>query len=165
MTARKGVLAVLLVLAIIAMSNESKVVRLSQYDVKDRSLIPIGSVLGVDPADTAAYSAALAQRLEEARGPITEGLKAHISSQQQQRSNLILGILVGLSFTGLLIVFAPIRLGRRYPGRKSILVRFSWLSALLFIVVGNVFVGIYAVTRFAQSLVSTASNPQLSLTE
>jgi hypothetical protein len=159
------VLAILVVLAIIAISNESKVVRLSEYEVKDRSLAPLRAELGIDTENVSEYTSALAARLEELRVPVTDGLKAHIAGQQQQRSNIILGVLVGLSFTGLLIVFAPAALARRYSKRKSILARFSWLSALLFIVVGNVFVGIYALTRFTQTFVSTASNPQLSLTE
>jgi hypothetical protein len=164
-TARKGVLALLLVLAIIASSNESKVVRLSEYEVRDRSFAPLESQLGVDPQDVSAYSAALTTRLVDLRESVTVNLKTHISDEQARRSNIILGVLVGLSFTGLLLVLSPIPLARSYPNRKSVLVRFSWLSALLFIIVGNVFVGIYALTRITQTIVSTASNPQLSLTE
>jgi hypothetical protein len=165
LTLRKGVIAVLLVAALISLANESKVVRLSEYEVKDRSLNPIATALGVDTQNVTEYTLELTARLEEVRGPVTNGLKAHISSEQQRRSNLILGILVALSFTGLAILLAPVVLARRYPRSKWTLTRYSMLSALLFVVVGNIFVGIYALTRFAQSFVSTASNPQLSLTE
>lgn len=119
----------------------------------------------MDPQDVSAYSAALTTRLVELQESVTVNLESHISNEQSRRSNIILGVLVGLSFTGLLMVFSPIPLARSYPNRKSVLLRFSWLSALLFVLVGNVFVGIYALTRFTQTIVSTVSNPQLSLTE
>ena len=104
-------------------------------------------------------------RIVELQESVTVNLESHISNEQSRRSNIILGVLVGLSFTGLLMVFSPIPLARSYPNRKSVLLRFSWLNALLFVLVGNVFVGIYALTRFTQTIVSTVSNPQLSLTE
>lgn len=164
-TVRKGVLAILIVLAIIAMANKSDVVRLSEFEVKDRSIAPLESAIGLAPESTEDYATALQNHLLELQGPVTAAVRAAISDDQSQRSRAILGVLVGLTFTGLIFVFAPLPLARRYPKRKSILNRFSWLSAVMFILVGNVFVGIYALTRFSQSLVSTASNPQLSLTE
>jgi hypothetical protein len=153
------------VLASIAMSNNSKVVRLFEYEVKDRSLAPIASQLGIDPDLTSAYTTGTGGDTGGMAGTVYRSPARASAAVQQERSNLILGILVGLSFTGLLLVLAPIVLGRRYPRKKLSLSRFSLLSAFIFVVVGNVFVGIYAVTRFAQTIVSTVSNPQLSLTE
>lgn len=164
-TPRKVVIWLLVIAAVISGSIDTAVVGLNEYEVKDRRNIAPPSELVEDVEDAAEYASRLNARLTELSDVSLTGLKDHISNTQTQRSNVILAVLIVLAFSGLLLLFSPLALFRRYPGRKLILTRFGFLSASLFILVGLLFVFMYAVTRLVQQLVSTASNPQLSLTE
>jgi hypothetical protein len=82
------------------------------------------------------YAQELTVKLEAARIPAIGELKGDLTQQQNERSLLILRIMLGLAFTGLLMLGASLYL-----------------------------VGLYALTRYTSCLVSIAHNPQLSITE
>ncbi len=118
------------------------------------------------PEDAADYAETLRFKIEEVRGPVVSELKSTLNRQQTERSNVMLRIMWGLTLVGLVMLGAPLVLVWRYGIRKlPTLAGYSIISAGLFIIVGSVLVGLYAITRYTSGLVSTAYNPQLSITE
>ncbi len=120
----------------------------------------------IDPEQSAEYALELQAKLEEARIPVVGELKSTLTTQRNQRSNVMLRIMWGLTLVGLVMLAAPLVLVWRYGMRKlPTLAVYSALSAGLFLVVGSILVGLYALTRYTNGLVATAYNPQLSITE
>ncbi len=116
--------------------------------------------------EAAEYTRDLKTRLQEAKIPVVGDLKSHLTQQQNERSGVMLRIMWAFSLFGLFMLGAPLILGWRYPLRRfPTLVWYSIISAGLFMLVGSILVGLYALTRYTSGLVSTAYNPQLSITE
>lgn len=117
-------------------------------------------------SETVEYAADLRVKLEEAKVPIVSQLKGTLTQQQNERSLVILRIMLVVAFLGLFMLAAPFVLVWKHPIRRfPVLVWYSGISAALFVLVGSILVGLYALTRFTSGLVSTAYNPQLSITE
>ncbi len=120
----------------------------------------------LDVNETAAYAEELRTKLEEARVPIVGELKSTLTTQQNERSNVMLRLMWALTLVGLFMLAAPIVLIWRYGlMRLPELLIYSSISSALFLLVGSILVGLYALTRYTNGLVSTAYNPQLSVTE
>lgn len=125
---------------------------------------PISSQLV--PEDAVDYAEGLRIKIREVEGPVVAELKSTLNRQQTERSNVMLRIMWALTLVGLFMLAAPLVLVWRYGIRKfPKLVWYSGISAGLFVIVGSVLVGFYALTRYTSGLVSTAYNPQLSITE
>ncbi len=120
----------------------------------------------VSPEEAAEYAQELTTKLEEARIPVVSELKSTLTQQQNQRSGVMLRTMWALTLVGLFMLAAPFVLVRRYGLRRfPTLAWYSAISTGLFMLVGSILVGLYALTRFTSGLVSTAYNPQLSITE
>lgn len=118
------------------------------------------------PEEADDYAETLRVKIREVQGPVVSELKSTLNRQQTQRSNVMLQIMLGLTLVGLLMFGAPLILVWRYGIRLfPKLAWYSSVSAGLFVIVGGVLVGMYALTRYTSGLVSTAYNPQLSITE
>ena len=129
-------------------------------------LLPVPIFQQLDPKASADYALELRTKLEEARGGVVGDLESTLKRQQSERSSVMLRLMWGLSLLGLLMLGAPLVLVWRYKLRKfPRLAFYSVISAGLFIAVGSVLVGLYALTRYTSGLVSTAYNPQLSITQ
>ncbi len=120
----------------------------------------------LNATESVEYAQELRTKLEEARIPIVSELKSTLNRQQTERSNVMLQVMLWLTLLGLVMLAAPLVLVWRYGLRLfPKLVFYSGVSAGLFIIVGGILVGLYALTRYTNGLVSTAYNPQLSVTE
>ncbi len=120
----------------------------------------------LEESEAAEYVADLEAKLVESKAPVVGALRKTLSQQQTERSNVMLRLMWALSLVGLFMLGAPLVLVWRYGIRKFFtLTRYSIISAGLFLIVGSILVGLYATTRYTSQLVSTAYNPQLSITE
>ena len=117
------------------------------------------------PEGSEEYATELTAKLKEAKTPVVKQPKKTLNQQQSERSTALLQIMLVASLLGLLMLGAPLVLTWRYPRRVHVITGYSMISAALFILVGGIFVGLYALTRYTSQLVSTAYNPQLSITE
>lgn len=118
------------------------------------------------PEEAEDYAEGLRIKIREVQGPVVSELKSTLNRQQTERSNVMLRIMWALTLVGLFMLAAPFVLVWRYKLMKlPTLVWYSGISTVLFLIVGSALVGLYALTRYTSGLVSTAYNPQLSITE
>jgi hypothetical protein len=87
-----------------------------------------------------------------------------IAKQEAQMERLSAGLSL-FALLGLLLVFMPIFLARRHPGKLWLLIRYSALSAVLFVVTVNLFSGVLLILRGAQAELGRVTNPQLAIVE
>jgi hypothetical protein len=67
------------------------------------------------------------------------------------------------SLLGLLLLFVPLFVGRKYPGKTGVLFKYSGLAALVFFLTVNLFGGVLVVMRTTQAALGTATNPSLAI--
>jgi hypothetical protein len=87
-----------------------------------------------------------------------------VAKQEAQMDRLSTGLSI-FAMLGLLLLFMPIFLARRYPGKLWLLIRYSALSAILFVVAVNLFSGVLLILRGAQAELGRSTNPQLAIVE
>jgi hypothetical protein len=90
-------------------------------------------------------------------------LEKKMAKKQAKRMKNFTFIVVGFSGLGVLLLFAPLALRRRYPGQGAMLLKYSALAALTWIVTVNLFGGVLYGMRSAQGALSGLTNPQLAI--
>src|SRR5688572_22432578 len=115
---------------------------------------------GVDPK---AYAAHLRGLAGVAREKLLVQLEDKILAKQEAQLDRIMTGLSIVALAGFLLLFTPLVLMRRYPGRMGVLVKYSVLASLTFVVAVNLFAGVLLVMRTVQGAAGRATNPQLAI--
>lgn len=135
---------------------------------------PAAEVVGAEPAtdgeappevDRAAYAAALRDVVTDVRGRVTEKIAAKIEAGQAQTMDRIAAILSLIAWGGLLLLFMPLVLRRRYPGQGGVLMKYSLVAGLLFFLTVNLFAAVLVTMRATQGALGRYTNPQIVLVE
>lgn len=132
-----------------------------QGDAAAPSTAEVAALLGtadglVTPENLRAYVAATRTAVEAA-----------VLARVQQRQDKIMGtvatLLMTLSLVGLLLVFLPLFLRSRYPGRGATLFKYSLIAAVTFVVAVNLFTMTLIVLRAFQGALGGQMNPQVAI--
>lgn len=121
------------------------------------------------PMDAGVAGAAAAERLRaliaEQRERALAGIRERLQASQTERMTTVADILGWFSLTGLLLLFAPLFLRRRHPGRQCQLFKFSAVAAFTFVGAVVLFTLVLVLVREIQSQLAFATNPQIAVTE
>ena len=100
-----------------------------------------------------------------ARAKVLDRLQAKMAKKQDARMATIGRLILYFSFAGVLLLFMPLALRRRYPGKGAMLLKYSALAALTFVVTVNFFGAVVLGMRGAQAGLGELTNPQLKVAE
>ena len=85
---------------------------------------------------------------------------AYKAAKKMQNFSLLV---VGFSALGLLLLFMPLALRKKYPGKGGMLFKYSALASIVFIVTVNLFGGVIYGYRTVQGAVSNQTNPSIAI--
>ncbi len=105
----------------------------------------------------------LRKMVRVARAKVLDRLEAKMEVKAEQRMGKISALIGWFSLSGLLLLFMPLVLRKRYPGQGAALFKYSALAAVTFVVTVNLFGGVVLGFRTAQSKLGPATNPQLKI--
>jgi hypothetical protein len=100
-----------------------------------------------------------------ARAKVLDRLQTKMAKKQDARMATIGRMILYFSFAGVLLLFMPLALRKRYPGKGAMLLRYSALAALTFVVTVNFFGAVVLGMRGAQAGLGELTNPQLKVAE
>lgn len=72
-------------------------------------------------------------------------------------------MIAGVSLLGVLLLFMPLVLAKKYPGQGKNLVKYSALAAVTFVVTVNLFGGVLYGLRTVQGALSSYTNPSIAI--
>jgi hypothetical protein len=98
-----------------------------------------------------------------AKSLVLKRLEAKIANGQAKKMAHFGKLVMYFSLTGILLLFLPLFMLKKYPGKAGMLFKYSALAALIFVVTVNLFGGVLYGLRAAQGAVGTQANPQLAL--
>ncbi|MFZ6177622.1 hypothetical protein [Nannocystis pusilla] len=115
--------------------------------------------------DPAVYAARLRGQIEAIRGPLLDRLADKIIDKQAQKMDQISSVLSLIALGGLLLLLMPLVLIRRYPGKFAVLLRYSALAAVTFVIAVNLFSGALMLLRGIQGGLGSVTSPQVQMVE
>ncbi len=115
--------------------------------------------------DKKAYADFLRLALEKARPRVVGKLEEKMAASQQANMNRLSTGMFLFSLLGLLLVFRPLFLLRRFPGQAGKLFGYGALSAGLFFVTVNLFAMVIGVLKVTQGAAGHFTNPQVAVVE
>ena len=98
-----------------------------------------------------------------AKRKVLERMEAKIAKKADARMAKVTKLVMLFSLAGVLLLFMPLVLARKYPGQMGSLFKYSAIAAVTFIVTVNLFGGIMVGMRKTQAAVGKQTNPQLRL--
>jgi hypothetical protein len=112
--------------------------------------------LAMDPAR-------LRELLESARQRAAERILAKLEAKQAAQVDRVATLIAWFSLAGLLLVFAPLGLRKRYPQKTGLLLKYGALAAVTFLVTVNLFAVSLQLVRGVQGALGAVVNPQLAI--
>jgi len=103
----------------------------------------------------------LRQLIRVARAKVLERMEKKIEKKSAERMGKISAMIGWFSLAGLLLLFMPLVLRKKYPGQGKALLKYSALAAGTFVITVNLFGMVVVGFRSAQSALGPATNPQL----
>jgi hypothetical protein len=129
---------------------------------------------GLSPEDAAAFDAAaldpkrlaevLRAQLEKVRDKVLTKMEEKIDAKTEKKLDAFRTFMGYFSLAGLLLLFVPLFLMRKYPGKLGVLFKYSALAAVSFVVCVNLFTGVAAIMKGAQGATGKFTNPQIAIT-
>lgn len=116
-------------------------------------------------ADPAAYAAHLREVIRAVKKSVLAKMEKKVMARQEAKIGRVHTVLVWVSLGGLLLLFLPLFLARRYPGRGGLLFRYSGLAALTAMVAINLFALVLLFLRTTQGELGAYTNPKLAIVE
>ena len=98
-----------------------------------------------------------------ARGKVLGRLQAKMERSAAARMGKISALIRWFSLAGLLLLAMPLVLRKKYPGQGAMLLKYSALAAVTFVVTVNLFGMVVLGFRGAQAGLGQATNPQLRI--
>ncbi len=115
--------------------------------------------------DHKAYGAFLRMAIQKARPRVLAKLEEKMETGQgKTMGRLSLGLTL-FSLCGFFLLFRPLFLLKKYPGRGGQLFKWSFVSSLLFFFTVNVFSIVLFILRGAQGAAGKFTNPQVAVVE
>lgn len=111
----------------------------------------------------AEYAAALRQVVQQVRGRVLDSITAKIERKQEQKLDRMATVISLFAWSGLLLLFLPFLLRKKYPRKMGVLFKYSALAALLFFLAVNLFAVVLFVMRGTQTALGQYTNPQIKL--
>jgi hypothetical protein len=99
------------------------------------------------------------------REAVLEKITDKVMEKQLSRMDFVSAIFSIVSLLGIVILFSPLWLAKKYPGKGGVLWKYSALAALLFVLTINLFSGVLGVLRTGQMVAGAATNPQVQIVE
>ena len=121
---------------------------------------PEGEIL-----DPKLYAEFLRTIVRSKRDAVLEKITEKAMAKQLARMDFVSAIFSIVSLLGIVILFSPLWLRGKYPGKGGILWKYSALAALLFVLTINLFSGVLGVLRTGQMVAGSATNPQVQIVE
>ncbi|MBL0215119.1 MAG: hypothetical protein IPQ07_14685 [Myxococcales bacterium] len=90
-------------------------------------------------------------------------MEKKIAKSSDKKMKKISLIISGVSLLGLLLLFMPLVLAKKYPGQGKNLVKYSALAAVTFVVTVNLFGGVLYGLRVVQGALSSYTNPSIAI--
>lgn len=115
------------------------------------------------PEQRAQYAAALRQVVKEVRGKVLDKISDRIAAKQGEKLDRIATVLSIIALSGVLLLFMPLVLRKKYPDQMGTLFKYSALAALLFFLAVNLFALVLFTMRGTQSALGKYTNPQVKL--
>jgi hypothetical protein len=100
-----------------------------------------------------------------AKAKVLDRLQTKMAKKQDARMAKLGRYIAYFSLSGLLLLFLPLALKKKYPGKTAMLFKYSGLAALTFVVTVNFFGGVVLGMRTAQGALGEMTNPQLKVAE
>jgi hypothetical protein len=117
---------------------------------------------GLDMAALAPYIRAA---IGEVRGKVIEKVEDKMEVGQAKQMQRLTFALSGFSLAGLLLLFSPLFLRKKYPGKTGVLLKYGALAGLTFFLAVNLFAGIVLILRGAQQQTARYTNPQVAVVD
>ena len=112
-----------------------------------------------------AYGEFLRLALRKARPHVLEKVETKMVVGQEKAMGRFSTGLFFFSLLGVLLVFRPVFLLRKFPGRAKTLFGYGLLSGGLFFLTVNLFATVLGLLRFAQGAAGRVTNPQVAILE
>lgn len=117
------------------------------------------------PQDPKSYVTALRGLIAKQKEKMLAKIEAkHEASQEKKMGALSAGI-GWFSLAGFFLLFTPLFLHKKYPGKFGLLFKYSLLACVSFIVSVNLFASVMLLMKSAQGIAGSATNPQYSIAE
>jgi hypothetical protein len=123
---------------------------------------PAAEPAAVDPAE---YGAKIRTLVTSVREKVREKLEDKISDQQEQQVGRVTTLLGWFSMLGVLLLFAPLWLRKKHPGKTWPLFKYSAVAAITFIMAVNLFTVALTLLRTFQGALGTMTNPKIAVVE
>lgn len=109
------------------------------------------------------YLALLRDILRSQREKVAERLEEKIAAKQDAKMATMSTVLGWVSLGGLLLLFLPLALRKKYPGQDALLFKYSALAAGVCVVVVFLFSRVLLLLRGIQGALSSIANPQVAV--
>jgi hypothetical protein len=115
------------------------------------------------PSDPIAYAKMLRDVLDKQKPKVLEKIEAKQAASQEKKMGRLSSILMWLSLGGVFLLFTPLFLQKRYPGKLGMLFKYSLLAAVTFGVTVLLFSSVMLLLRSVQGATASVTNPQISI--
>ena len=117
------------------------------------------------PIDAKAHAAVLREHLASIRASAVAKLEAKIAASQGAQLDRISEILFYVALAGFVLLFSPLWLRRRFPGRTAVLFKSSVRAALTFAFAIVLFSVALMVLRESENAMGAHTNPKIAIVE
>ena len=115
--------------------------------------------------DPAKYAAFIRFAVSKVREKVLPKLEDKMEVKHGEKMERLTWTLCGASLAGLLLLFMPIFLARKYPGKMGVLFRFSAVAAGSAVSVLLLFAAVVLLIKNVQGIAGSATNPQLMIVD
>ncbi len=98
-----------------------------------------------------------------AKRVVLEKMKGKIAKSSDKKMRTFSYIVMGCSLLGILLLLMPLAMAKKYPGQGKVLLKYSALAAVTFIVTVNLFGAVLFGLRTVQGALSNYTNPSVAI--
>lgn len=136
---------------------------LSKDDELEGNKLGLGCQGGEEDACTKLYASWIRKIIPKVKEKALEKIEDKMEASQAKKMQTLSTALFAFSATGFLLLLMPLFLKKKYPGKGSVLFKFSAIAAFSTVIVMDLFAVVVLLLKAAQSSMGKLTNPQIKI--